>query len=74
MPHMEQHELDRYIVNAVPSGDSLVSMALSGNEGTLGNATHLLDVTPSNPLPHPLSLLAPNHCVLVKLKVQRFGC
>jgi len=52
MPHMEQHELDRYM----PS--------------RLGNVhvTQLLTVTPSNPLPHPLSSPSPFHFVSIKFK------
>ena len=34
----------------------------------LGNITYLVDVTPSNSLPHPLSL---SPCVI---QVQKFGC
>ena len=37
----------------------------------LGNVTYLLDVTPSNPLPHPLS---PPPIQLCVIQVQRFGC
>ena len=37
----------------------------------LGNVTNLLDGTPSNPLPHPLS---PPPLPLRVIQVQRFGC
>ena len=35
------------------------------------NVSYLLDVTPSNPLPHPLLL---PHLPLCVIQVQRFGC